>query len=91
MARAGEAAADDVRTQRRYDRRDPEALEGNVIDLERHELRVVEVAGHKQPDASDQGLETILDGRPSYIRDAVAASFRHNYDAMSWIIRYATS
>jgi hypothetical protein len=68
VARAGEAAADDVRTQRRYDRRDPEALEGNVIDLERHELRVVEVAGHKQPDASDQGLETILDGRPSYIR-----------------------
>ena len=115
----------------------PEPLEGNVIDLEGQELRVVEVpqgdvspstvlhipsidtviggdvvynrihmmlaltgpaewqkwidsidlveslgaktiiAGHKQPDASDQDLETILDGSRGYIRDfrdAVAAS-----------------
>jgi glyoxylase-like metal-dependent hydrolase (beta-lactamase superfamily II) len=115
----------------------PEPLEGDVIDLEGHELRVIEVpqgdiapstvihipsidtviggdvvynrihmmlaltgpaqwqnwidsidlveslgattiiAGHKQPDASDQDLETILDGSRGYIRDfrdAVAAS-----------------
>jgi glyoxylase-like metal-dependent hydrolase (beta-lactamase superfamily II) len=115
----------------------PEPLEGNVIDLEGQELRVIEVAqgdispstvihipsidtviggdvvynrihmmlaltgpaewqkwidsidlveslgattiiaGHKQPDASDQDLETILDGSRGYIRDfrdAVAAS-----------------
>jgi len=115
----------------------PEPLDGNVIDLEGHELRVIEVpqgdispstvihipsidtviggdvvynrihmmlaltgpaewqkwidsidlveslgaqtiiAGHKQPDASDQDLETILDGSRGYIRDfrdAVAAS-----------------
>ena len=115
----------------------PEPLEGNVIDLEGHELRVIEVpqgdiapstiihipsiatviggdvvynrihmmlaltgpaqwqkwidsidlveslgattiiAGHKQPDASDQDLETILNGSRGYIRDfrdAVAAS-----------------
>jgi glyoxylase-like metal-dependent hydrolase (beta-lactamase superfamily II) len=115
----------------------PEPLEGDVIDLEGQELRVVEVAqgdispstvihipsigtviggdvvynrihmmlaltgpaewqkwidsidlveslgadtiiaGHKQPDASDQDLETILDGSRGYIRDfrdAVAAS-----------------
>ncbi len=115
----------------------PEPLEGNVIDLEGHELRVIEVAqgdvspstvihipsidtviggdvvynrihmmlaltgpaewqkwidsidlveslgattiiaGHKQPDASDQDLATILDGSRGYIRDfrdAVAAS-----------------
>jgi len=115
----------------------PEPLEGNVIDLEGQELRVVEVpqgdvspstvlhipsigtviggdvvynrihmmlaltgpaqwqrwidsidlveslgattiiAGHKHPDASDQDLETILDGSRGYIRDfrdAVAAS-----------------
>ena len=35
------------------------------------------IAGHKQPDASDQDLETILDGSRGYIRDfrdAVAAS-----------------
>jgi glyoxylase-like metal-dependent hydrolase (beta-lactamase superfamily II) len=115
----------------------PEPLEGNVIDLEGQELRVIEVpqgdispstvihipsidtviggdvvynrihmmlaltgpaewqkwidsvdlveslgastiiAGHKQPDASDQDLATILDGSRGYIRDfrdAVAAS-----------------
>jgi glyoxylase-like metal-dependent hydrolase (beta-lactamase superfamily II) len=115
----------------------PEPLQGNVIDLEGQELRVIEVAqgdispstvihipsidtviggdvvynrihmmlaltgpaewqkwidsidlveslgattiiaGHKQPDASDQDLETILDGSRGYIRDfrdAVAAS-----------------
>jgi glyoxylase-like metal-dependent hydrolase (beta-lactamase superfamily II) len=115
----------------------PEPLEGNVIDLEGHELRVIEIpqgdispstvihipsidtviggdvvynrihmmlaltgptewqnwiesidlvenlgaktiiAGHKQPDASDQDLETILNGSRGYIRDfrdAVAAS-----------------
>jgi glyoxylase-like metal-dependent hydrolase (beta-lactamase superfamily II) len=114
----------------------PEPLAGNMIDLEGHELRVIEVpqgditpstvihipsidtviggdvvynrihmmlaltgpaqwqkwidsidlveslgattiiAGHKQPDASDQDLETILDGSRGYIRDfrdAVAA------------------
>jgi glyoxylase-like metal-dependent hydrolase (beta-lactamase superfamily II) len=35
------------------------------------------IAGHKQPDASDEDLETILDGSRGYIRDfrdAVAAS-----------------
>jgi len=35
------------------------------------------IAGHKQPDASDQDLEMILNGSRSYIRDfrdAVAAS-----------------
>ena len=35
------------------------------------------IAGHKQPDASDQDLETILNGSRGYIRDfrdAVAAS-----------------
>jgi hypothetical protein len=35
------------------------------------------IAGHKQPDASDQDLETILDGSRQYIRDfrdAVAAT-----------------
>jgi glyoxylase-like metal-dependent hydrolase (beta-lactamase superfamily II) len=115
----------------------PEPLEGNAIDLEGQELRVIEVpqgdispstvihipsidtviggdvvynrihmmlaltgpaewqkwiesidlveslgaktiiAGHKQPDASDQDLEAILDGSRGYIRDfrdAVAAS-----------------
>jgi glyoxylase-like metal-dependent hydrolase (beta-lactamase superfamily II) len=115
----------------------PEPLEGNVIDLEGQELRVIEVpqgdispstvvhipsidtviggdvvyngihmmlaltgpeewqkwiesidlveslgattiiAGHKQPDASDQDLETILNGSRQYIRDfrdGVAAS-----------------
>ncbi|MGO9794268.1 MAG: MBL fold metallo-hydrolase [Solirubrobacteraceae bacterium] len=115
----------------------PEPLDGNVIDLEGHELRVIEVpqgdispstvihipsidtviggdvvynrihmmlaltgpaewqkwidsidlveslaattiiAGHKQPDASDQDLDTILNGSRGYIRDfrdAVAAS-----------------
>ncbi len=115
----------------------PEALDGNVIDLEGQELRVIEVAqgdispsavihipsidtviggdvvynrihmmlaltgpaqwqkwiesidlverlgattiiaGHKQPDASDQDLDTILNGSRAYIRDfrdAVAAS-----------------
>jgi glyoxylase-like metal-dependent hydrolase (beta-lactamase superfamily II) len=115
----------------------PEPLEGNVIDLEGQELRVIEVAqgdiapstvihipsidtviggdvvynrihmmlaltgpaewqkwidsidlveslgattiiaGHKQPDASDQDLEAILDGSRGYIRDfrdAVAAA-----------------
>lgn len=115
----------------------PESLDGDVIDLEGRELRVIEVAqgdispstvihipsiatviggdvvynrihmmlaltgpaewqkwidsmdlveglgattiiaGHKQPDASDQDLDTILDGSRQYIRDfrdAVAAS-----------------
>lgn len=115
----------------------PEPLEGNVIDIDGHELRVIEigqgdiapstvvhipsidtviagdvvyngihlmlalsgpqewqawiesvdrvealgaktiVAGHKQPDASDNDLATILDGTRAYIRDfraAVAAS-----------------
>ena len=35
------------------------------------------IAGHKQPDASDEDLATILDGSRAYIRDfrdAVAAS-----------------
>ena len=115
----------------------PEPLDGNVIEIDGHELRVIEIgqgdiapstvvyipsidtviagdvvyngihlmlaltgpegwqawiesvdriealgartiiAGHKQPDASDNDLETILDGTRSYIRDyrdAVAAS-----------------
>jgi hypothetical protein len=49
-----------------------------------HSRRLVEslgartiIAGHKQPDASDEDLATILDGSRSYIRDfrdAVAAS-----------------
>ena len=113
----------------------PEPLDGNVIEIDGHELRVIEIgqgdiapstvvyipsintviagdvvynrihlmltgpegwqawiesvdriealgartiiAGHKQPDASDNDLEMILDGTRSYIRDyrdAVAAS-----------------
>jgi len=47
------------------------------IDLVKSLGATTIIAGHKQPDASDQDLETILNGSRGYIRDfrdAVAAS-----------------
>jgi glyoxylase-like metal-dependent hydrolase (beta-lactamase superfamily II) len=47
------------------------------IDLVESLAATTIIAGHKQPDASDQDLETILDGSRGYIRDfrdAVAAT-----------------
>jgi Metallo-beta-lactamase superfamily len=59
----------------------PSTLDGDVIDLEGHQLRIIPVAqaealdprivvaGHKRPDAPDDDPTAILGGTKAYLRD----------------------